>query len=151
MNRKTKWIIGALTTLALLPLMWRGIEAFDYANSDAITRTAVDTGRVLARYERSGDASEIRELMVNPPGDAVTTQRDLTLGRWAQENPAEFAAIIDGMTEQERDILFETFFSNLAQGGLDKASFAAAFRPHNSPAVAQMIRHLNETIMPQKW
>lgn len=151
MNRKKKWIVGVLIMLVLLPLMWRGLEAWDYANSDGITRAGIDTSRVIARYERSGDATEIRAWIVNTPGAALTTQSDMTIGRWAPENPAKFAEIIEGMTEQERDVFFEHFFSSLSQSGLDKARFAEPFRPHNSPAVAQMIGHLNDTIMPQKW
>ncbi len=148
MKKKWKLVAFAALILALLPLLWRGLEAYDYANSDLIGRTGIDTNRVLARYEKSGDASEVRAWLANPPGEAVTTQRDSVVGLWAQENPAEFAAILGAMTKQERGILFETFFHSLAQGGLDRAAFADAFRPHNSPAVAQMIGHLNETIVP---
>lgn len=53
MNRKRKWTIGTLLMLALLPLVWRELEAYDYANSNGITRAEIDTNRVIARHEKA--------------------------------------------------------------------------------------------------
>lgn len=91
----------------------RAVDAWHYATSDSIQQSQIDTERILARFERSGDSTELRRWITDGPTEAPGTQRNLTLGAWAQKSPEKFARVLEGLNSKQRAIFIESFCASV--------------------------------------
>lgn len=123
-----------------MPLLIKTLDAWQYATADDIQKAGINTQRILARYERTKDAAEIRSWLINGPGEAPGTQVNLILAQWALQHREEFTAIVEGLPARHRDEFIQFFVSSLGQAGMDE-EFKQAFRDSESRAVKAMLRH----------
>ena len=136
-RRKSQYALLALLLICAIPLLARAFDAWHYATSDEITRSQIDTQRVVARFEQSGDAAQLRQWIVSGPSDAAATQRDLTLGEWALRHPTEFTRLVETLSAPQRAAFVESFCGSLNQGS-GAPKLRAALRSNQSKAVAQI-------------
>jgi hypothetical protein len=145
-SRKTQLVVIAF------PLVgwgsWQALERWNYAKSDSIGRSEIDTRRILHRYESTQDVSEIREWILHGPSEAPGAQMCMTVARWAIEHPRNFVEILESLPKQERERFVEVFAASLNQSSPQK--FESAFASTSSPAVQKILKTLAEN-RPIAW
>ena len=137
LKRKNRYALLGLLLVCAVPLFARAFDAWHYATSDEITRSQIDTQRIVARFEQSGNVAPLRQWIVSGPTDAAATQRDLTLGEWASRHPVEFARVVETLSAPQRAAFAESFCGAFNQSS-GAPKLRAALRGNQSKAVAQI-------------
>lgn len=130
----------AVSFIASLPLVSKGLDAWHYHTSDAIDRAGIDTERKIARYEQTQDARELRLWLTDGPEEALGTQVRATFGRWSLTHATDFTLIVEGLPTQKKRRFVEWFADTLGQSGQFN-KFCVAFQGSKSKVVKAIIKY----------
>ena len=134
-----------LSTLCVYAALALGLPAWNYASADEIERTGLDTTRLLATYERTGDAVPLRKWFTAYHGEAPGHQVMMSLGVWSCNNLRRFLALSEGFTFQERETFYERFGWALADSGQEN-TFRQTFQDYRSETLSGILRHIPDAV-----
>lgn len=135
-----------IITLSVVLLAFVGLAGFiainPYWGTDELSRMSIDTNRVLARYERSGNPTEARKFVAdNLYSDALTSQMMLDLGQWSVSHKPKFIRLIQGISGKDLDVFLVLFPGAIAQGGGD-TDFKKAFAGSNNRIIKRLLDYM---------
>jgi hypothetical protein len=67
--KKFKWMLLIALLVCSIPLLARGLDAWEYATSDDIDKARIDTERILSSYDQTKDSTEIRSWLITGPSE----------------------------------------------------------------------------------
>ena len=110
------------------------VPAVEYWMADQLTRAGLDTKRVLAAYEGSGDPAELRAWVMDNPSGGIGQQICITLAGWSITHQHEFIRFTESLNAEQREQFVELFGFTLGDCGLGD-DFDQAFRGHTSEVI----------------
>lgn len=139
--KKVRRAFLAALLICIMPLLAHAFNTWQYKSSDSIEKARIDTEYILARFEKTKDANEIRSWLSRGSTEAPGTQVNIAFGRWALQHQNDFINIVEGLQTKQQADFIEFFCNSLNQSSLG-AEFKAAFKGRKSKSVAAILKNL---------
>lgn len=120
-RKKVRWLLFSAALLLVILAGALILPAWKYAQGDSITRAGMDTRRLLADYERTGNPAPLRAWLTNGPSKADGEQARITLAQWSLSHQAAFLHLVDGLEPKRQADFGGLLAFTLMDSGLDKS------------------------------